>query len=65
MWYAGQETMSLTTGTLQAVWQMIIGLRTTDELGGPDPNEAGTDELGGPEPDEPGTDTLGGPEPGV
>jgi regulator of sigma E protease len=35
VWYAGQETMDLTTGTLQAVWQMIIGLRTTDELGGP------------------------------
>jgi regulator of sigma E protease len=35
VWYAGQETMNLTTGTLQAVWQMIIGLRTTDELGGP------------------------------
>ncbi|HUB97454.1 MAG TPA: RIP metalloprotease RseP [Stellaceae bacterium] len=35
IWYAGQETMNLTTGTLQAVWQMVIGLRTTDELGGP------------------------------
>ncbi len=35
VWLAGQETLNLTTGTLQAVWQMFIGLRTTDELGGP------------------------------
>ena len=27
--------MDLTTGTLQAVWQMIIGPRPADELGGP------------------------------
>jgi regulator of sigma E protease len=32
---AVQETLNVTTGTLEAVWQMIIGLRTTDELGGP------------------------------
>jgi regulator of sigma E protease len=35
LWRAAQETMNLTTGTLQAVWQMVIGLRATDELGGP------------------------------
>jgi regulator of sigma E protease len=35
VWRAGQETVNLCTGTLQAVWQMILGMRTTDELGGP------------------------------
>lgn len=35
LWYAAQDTMDLTTGTLQAVWQMIIGLRPADEIGGP------------------------------
>jgi regulator of sigma E protease len=35
VWYAAQDTMDLTTGTLQAVWQMILGLRPADELGGP------------------------------
>jgi len=35
VWRAGQETLNLCTGTLQAVWQMILGMRTTDELGGP------------------------------
>jgi regulator of sigma E protease len=35
VWRAGQETLNLTTGTLQAAWQMLIGLRPTDELGGP------------------------------
>ncbi|HVA12708.1 MAG TPA: RIP metalloprotease RseP [Stellaceae bacterium] len=29
------ETADIVTGTLQAVWQMIIGARSTDELGGP------------------------------
>src|SRR5580693_858858 len=32
---AGAETWSLTAGTLQAMWQIIIGTRATDELGGP------------------------------
>jgi regulator of sigma E protease len=32
---AGQETWNLTTGTLQAVGQIISGNRSTDELGGP------------------------------
>jgi regulator of sigma E protease len=32
---AAGETLNLTTGTLKAVWQMVIGTRTTDELGGP------------------------------
>ena len=35
VWRAGQETVNLCTGTLQAVWQMVLGMRTTDELGGP------------------------------
>jgi regulator of sigma E protease len=35
LWDAGQETWSLTSGTLEAAWQMLIGLRPTDELGGP------------------------------
>jgi regulator of sigma E protease len=35
VWWAAQETWNLSTGTLTAVWQMIIGARTTDELGGP------------------------------
>ncbi|MCC7271270.1 MAG: RIP metalloprotease RseP [Alphaproteobacteria bacterium] len=30
-----EETATLTTGTLAAVWQMITGARTTEELGGP------------------------------
>jgi regulator of sigma E protease len=34
-WRAVAETWNLTAGTLQAVGQMIIGARTTDELGGP------------------------------
>jgi regulator of sigma E protease len=29
------ETVDIVGGTLQAVWQMIIGARSTDELGGP------------------------------
>jgi regulator of sigma E protease len=32
---AVSETWGMSTATLQAMWQMIIGLRTTDELGGP------------------------------
>jgi regulator of sigma E protease len=32
---AFQETGSLVSGTLEAVWQMAIGVRNTDELGGP------------------------------
>ncbi len=32
---AGGETLNIVVGTLQAVWQMIIGARSTDELGGP------------------------------
>ncbi len=32
---AGEQTWNLTTGTLQAAWQMAIGLRSADELGGP------------------------------
>jgi regulator of sigma E protease len=35
VWRAADETWNLSTGTLKAVWQMIIGARTTDELGGP------------------------------
>ena len=31
----GGETWNLSATTLQAVWQMVIGTRTTDELGGP------------------------------
>jgi regulator of sigma E protease len=34
-WYAAEETWNITTGTLKAVWQMIIGLRSTNELSGP------------------------------
>jgi regulator of sigma E protease len=32
---ANSETAGIVGGTLQAVWQMIIGARSTDELGGP------------------------------
>jgi regulator of sigma E protease len=35
LWYAAQDTWDLSTGTLRAVWQMIIGLRPADEIGGP------------------------------
>jgi regulator of sigma E protease len=35
VYWAANETANLTTGTLTAVWQMIIGARGTDELGGP------------------------------
>jgi regulator of sigma E protease len=32
---AGVETWNLTSGTLAALWQMVEGIRGTDELGGP------------------------------
>jgi regulator of sigma E protease len=32
---AVEETWNLSIGTLKAIWQMIIGARATDELGGP------------------------------
>jgi regulator of sigma E protease len=32
---ATEETWNLSAGTLKAIWQMIVGARTTDELGGP------------------------------
>jgi regulator of sigma E protease len=32
---AAEETWNLSAGTLKAIWQMIVGARTTDELGGP------------------------------
>jgi regulator of sigma E protease len=32
---AGEETWNLTTGTLEAMWQIVKGTRATDELGGP------------------------------
>jgi regulator of sigma E protease len=35
VWRAGGETLNMTTGTLEAVWQMVIGARTADEFGGP------------------------------
>jgi len=35
VYQAGVETSNLVTGTLEAVWQMAIGMRNTDELGGP------------------------------
>jgi regulator of sigma E protease len=35
IWRATTETWNFTVGTLQAVGQMIIGARTTEELGGP------------------------------
>jgi regulator of sigma E protease len=35
VWRAAVETWNLSTGTLKAMWQMIIGARTTEDLGGP------------------------------
>jgi regulator of sigma E protease len=35
IWRAGIETWNVTVGTLHAVGQMIVGARTTEELGGP------------------------------
>jgi regulator of sigma E protease len=34
-WRAGLETWNLSAGTMSALWEMIIGARPTDELGGP------------------------------
>jgi len=35
VWRAARETVVLTVGTLQAVGQIIVGARSTEELGGP------------------------------
>lgn len=35
VWYAVEETGSLTMATLNAVWQIVVGTRSADELGGP------------------------------
>ncbi|HLW26797.1 MAG TPA: RIP metalloprotease RseP [Kiloniellales bacterium] len=35
LWRAGEETVSLTTATLKALGQIVTGVRSTDELGGP------------------------------
>lgn len=35
LWRAGEETLSLTTATLKALGQIVTGVRSTDELGGP------------------------------
>jgi len=35
LWRAADETWNMATGTLTALGQMVIGTRTTDELGGP------------------------------
>jgi regulator of sigma E protease len=35
LFQAGAETWKLSTSSLQAMWQMIEGTRSTDELGGP------------------------------
>ncbi|MBV8889934.1 MAG: RIP metalloprotease RseP [Alphaproteobacteria bacterium] len=32
---AVSETWSLSSGTLEAMWQIVVGMRATDELGGP------------------------------
>ena len=32
---AGTETWNMSVATLKGLWQMVIGLRSTDELGGP------------------------------
>src|SRR5579884_255922 len=32
---AFDETWNLTSSTMQAIWQIVIGMRATDELGGP------------------------------
>lgn len=34
VWEATRQTWALTAGTLKAVWQMIIGVRSSDEIGG-------------------------------
>lgn len=35
LWVAATETWSIARDTLAGVWQIIVGTRTTDELGGP------------------------------
>lgn len=35
LWQAGAETWNLSASTLHAMWQIVIGMRGTDELGGP------------------------------
>ena len=35
LWMAAAETWSIGRDTLEGVWQIIVGTRTTDELGGP------------------------------
>jgi regulator of sigma E protease len=35
LWRSVDETWNLSVGTLKALWQMVIGARATDELGGP------------------------------
>lgn len=35
LWRAGEETVSLTAATLRALGQIVTGVRSTDELGGP------------------------------
>ncbi len=35
VWYAANEAWYLTTATLKAVWQMVIGLRSSDDISGP------------------------------
>ena len=35
LWYGAEETWNLTRVTLKAVWQMITGRRSSEELGGP------------------------------
>lgn len=35
LWHATEETAFLTTSTVKAIGQMIVGTRTTEELGGP------------------------------
>lgn len=34
VWEATRQTWALTTGTLKAVWQMITGVRSSEEIGG-------------------------------
>src|SRR5207245_7973096 len=35
LYQAGTETWNLSVATLKALWQIVIGTRATDELGGP------------------------------
>jgi regulator of sigma E protease len=34
-WYAAQDTWNITADTLQAVWQMLIGKRSSNDVSGP------------------------------